>query len=204
MVAKRAPGGGRKPKGPFKVKAANFSTRITVETRAELDRLAKARGHSLSQEVEILLREVISRSRDTPAHIQSLEKAITLLAKDIERRTGKRWTDDPFTRESLRHGIDALLLNLAPTPNGAIPVPPQLEQAAARAHPELAETLRNPVSFGRLQADALAMAIESAPLETGEQSGMTFPTPSGLSYIREIIGSGAHLPKGAGNKETKR
>jgi hypothetical protein len=191
MVAKRAPGGGRKPKGPFKVKSANFSTRITAETRAELERLAKAKRQSLSQVVEYLLRDAISRNRDTPPHIRSLECAITLLAQDIQRRTGRRWNEDPFTGESLRHGIDALLLNLAPPPDGAAAVPPLLEQAFARSSPEFRKTLRNPVSFGRLQADALAFAIESAPLATGDQGGMTFPAPSGLSYIRENIGSGA-------------
>lgn len=189
-VSKRAPGGGRTPKGPFKVKSANFSTRITSETRAELERLAKAKGRSLSQEVEFLLREVIDTRRDTPPHIRSLERAVTLLAKDIERRTGRRWNDDRFTGESLRHGIDALLLNLAPAPVGAMVVPPQLAEAAAKSQPQLRETLCDPLSFGRLQADALAMAIESAPLATNE-SGVTFPAPSGLSYIRENIGSGA-------------
>jgi hypothetical protein len=191
MVAKRAPGGGRKPKGPFKAKSANFSTRITPETRGELERLAKAKGNSLSQEVEFLLRVVIDTSRDTPPHIRSLERAITLLAKDIERRTGRRWNEDPFTGEMLRSGINGLLLNVVPTPDGAVVVPPLIEQAATRAHAELAETLRNPVSFGRLQADALAMAIESAPLAAGEQSGILYPAPSGLSFIRENIGSGA-------------
>jgi hypothetical protein len=198
MVAKRAPGGGRKPKGPFKAKSANFSTRITPETRAELERLAKAKGHSLSQEVEHLLREAIISARDTPPHIKSLERAIVLLAKDIERRTGRPWNEDPFTAETLRSGFDGMLLNFAPRPDGAVVVPPQLEQAAARAHPELAETFRNPVKFGRLQADALAMAIENAPLATGEQPGMLYPAPLGLSYIRENIGSGAR------KKEQKR
>jgi hypothetical protein len=189
MVTKRAPGGGRKPQGPFKAKSANFSTRITAETRAELERLAKAKGNSLSQEVEFLLREVINTSRDTPPHIRSLERAITLLAKDIERRTGRRWNEDAFTGKSLRHGIDALLLNLVPALANAVVVPPQLEQDFASSPQHFREDLRDPASFGRLQADALAMAIESAPLAAGEQPGMSYPAPSGLSYIRKNIGS---------------
>jgi hypothetical protein len=202
-ASKRAHGRGRMPQGPFKAKSANFSTRITPETRAELDRLAQAKGHSLSQEVEILLREVISTSRDTPAHIQALERAVTLLAKDIERRTGKQWNEDQFTGDSLRHGIEALLLNLAPQSHVEVVVPPLLEQVAAKSHPLLRESLRNPLSFGRLHAEALTMAIESAPLATNEPPGMFYPAPSGLSYIRENIGSGAQVPRTA-NKETKR
>src|SRR5205807_6186365 len=112
MANKRAPGAGRKPKGPFKAKSANFSTRITAETRAELDRLAQAKDQSLSQLVENLLREAISTSRDTPPHIQALERAVTLLAKDNERRTGRQWNEDPFTGEMLRSGINGLLLNV--------------------------------------------------------------------------------------------
>src|SRR5205085_11829440 len=106
------------------------------------------------------------RSRDTPPHIQSLERAITLLAKDIERRTGKQWNEDPFTGESLRHGIDSFLLYFAPAPHGAVVVPPRLEQDFARSPHHFREELRDPASFGRLQAHGLAMGIESAPLAT--------------------------------------
>ena len=52
---KRAPGAGAKPKGPFKGKSATLTTRITPETRVELERSAQELGRSLSQEVELRL-----------------------------------------------------------------------------------------------------------------------------------------------------
>jgi hypothetical protein len=56
MKRKRAPGGGRKPKGPIKGKSAALSTRITPELRQLLDDAAEEAGRSLSQEVELRLR----------------------------------------------------------------------------------------------------------------------------------------------------
>lgn len=54
---KRAPGGGRKPRGPFSGKLTTFSTRITKETRTLLDADARASGQSVSQAAERILRE---------------------------------------------------------------------------------------------------------------------------------------------------
>lgn len=187
MSAKRAAGAGRKPKGPIKGKTSNFSTRITSETRADLERLAKANGHSLSQVVEALISEALKKDQEAPPHIRALARAVTLLAVDIENRTGNRWVEDPFTGESLRHATNTFLLNLVPLPDGEVLLPPQLEQQLAGSPEELRKTLRDPASFGALQANALTFAIESAPLTTTEQPGMIYPAPSGLSFIRENI-----------------
>ena len=52
---RRAPGGGRKPLGPFAGKTEPLTTRITAETRQALEEGARLRGVSLSQYVEMLL-----------------------------------------------------------------------------------------------------------------------------------------------------
>lgn len=52
MARKRAPGGGRKPKGEIFGKRAVFSTRIQIETRQALERESARNKRSLSQEVE--------------------------------------------------------------------------------------------------------------------------------------------------------
>lgn len=52
---KRAPGGGRKPKGEIAGKSALLSTRIRPDTRAMLKRAAKEAGRSVSQEAELRL-----------------------------------------------------------------------------------------------------------------------------------------------------
>ena len=54
---------GAKPRGPFEDRRKTFTTRITAETRAQLDAAAAHSGRSLSQEIE--LRLVLSFERDS-------------------------------------------------------------------------------------------------------------------------------------------
>ena len=56
MAGKRAAGGGRKPKGPFKGKTETLTTRITPELRRGLQLEADRNSRSLSQEIELRLR----------------------------------------------------------------------------------------------------------------------------------------------------
>ncbi len=60
---KRAPGGGRKPQGPYHGKTAVLSTRITQALRTALEKSAQQSGLSLSQEVEARLRNSLTRIR---------------------------------------------------------------------------------------------------------------------------------------------
>ena len=53
---RRAPGGGRKPNGPYRGVSANFCSRITPELRAELEALSASQGQSMSQVSEQLMR----------------------------------------------------------------------------------------------------------------------------------------------------
>ena len=46
---------GPQPRGPYSDKRKTLSTRITVETRRQLDKAAKDSGRSLAQEVELRL-----------------------------------------------------------------------------------------------------------------------------------------------------
>ncbi len=55
QIRRRAPGGGRKPKGPFKGKSAAITTRVMPATRSALQREATRNGLSLSQEIELRL-----------------------------------------------------------------------------------------------------------------------------------------------------
>src|SRR5262245_31885794 len=98
---KRAPGGGRKPTGPFKGKSSTLSTRITPETRAELERSARENERSLSQEVEFRLR-AFTRQNKGPSHVRALLDALSLLVAVLEGRTGKSCLEDSFTAEAVR------------------------------------------------------------------------------------------------------
>src|SRR5262249_14321658 len=111
MAKKRAPGAGRKPRGPFKGKSATLTTRITPETRAALERAAQKSGRSLSQEVEHRLDGSIRREREHARnrHVRALAEAVALVTERVEGATEKRWLDDTFTGDALRYGIEFLV-----------------------------------------------------------------------------------------------
>src|SRR5262249_9471247 len=138
MTRKRAPGGGRKPLGPFKGKTATLTTRITPETRAALERAAKKRRPrplSLSQEVEHRLDGSIrrDRERDRKPHIRALAEAVALVTERVEAATEKHWLDDTFTGDALRHAIECLVFRFAL--HRALEVPAKVEAAAAKVPP---------------------------------------------------------------------
>jgi hypothetical protein len=82
---KRRPGGGRKPSGSFAGKAETFSTRITPETRAALEREASATGQSISQVAERLLWVGIAerRRRAKARPLRALCFVIEQIALDV-------------------------------------------------------------------------------------------------------------------------
>src|SRR5262249_30562387 len=129
MARKRASGGGRKPRGPFTGKSRMLTTRITPATRAALVGAAKESGFSLSQEIERRLNDSIAKERNRRSDILALAEAIAFFAEGVERTTRKRWLEDAFTGEALRHGVDALVRHFIPL--GAVKIPPNVEQAAA-------------------------------------------------------------------------
>jgi hypothetical protein len=190
---KRAPGGGAKPKGPFKGKSATLTTRITPETREELELAAAEKGRSLSQEVEYRLRSFAGQGRKPP-HIRSLADAVSLIVARIEQRTGRRWLDDPFTADAVRQGISAFSSRISPASTGPTPIPPQIEKYAAKM-PSLGQAVKSPLVLAELEVEALIYAIENAPLSSHEMPDLSFPAAEGLSSIREHLGVGARQEK---------
>ena len=203
VTRKRAPGGGRKPKGPFKGKTATITTRIRPDTRAALEQEAKKRGNSLSQEIERRLDASLHKSRDTPLYVQALAHAVTVLTTEIERRTGERWLDDAFTREALRSGIEALLFHFGRTPDGEMAVPPKIEEAASRFQSPLRESFRNPALLGQMEAGSIITSIENAPSATREPAGKFLPDQFGFWKILRDVGSGWERNQKVWNKEKK-
>jgi hypothetical protein len=160
MTARRKPGGGRKPKGEFRGKAATFTTRITTETRQALERAAEKNNRSLSQEVERRLSDSIQGdvSRDRQRHIRALGEVFMLMVQGIERRTGHRWSDNAFTAESIRHGLNLLISHFGPRDKPALPE--KLKHAAANLPPELALHYREPAQIGLSEAGAVITMVE--------------------------------------------
>jgi hypothetical protein len=150
LSRKRAPGGGRKPRGHIKGKFATFSTRITPETRAALEREAARNDRSLSQESELRLKETLVGWG--PDHINSLAQLVSRVMQSVETVIGAApacdphrprpkpkwarrrflelaWHQSAFTHAAARAAIEAILAHYQPP--GPISKPKQLETAAA-------------------------------------------------------------------------
>jgi hypothetical protein len=107
---KRAPGGGRKPKGEFAGKSSAFSTRITPGLRAALDAESERTGKSISQIVERRLRESLEEQKRMQRnlgkdHVKALAYLVAHMATNIEARTKARWHQDMFTNRAVAAAI---------------------------------------------------------------------------------------------------
>src|SRR6516225_9434117 len=109
MKRRRAPGGGRKPQGPFKENKAALSIRVNLGTRRALEASAKENRRSLSQEAQSRLRESLFRDRNTRPDIVALTEAMAIVIGYVESFTEMKWSDSAFTTTAIRRAVDALL-----------------------------------------------------------------------------------------------
>jgi hypothetical protein len=119
MPRKRAPGAGRKPAGPISGKLANFSTRITQETRVALDAAAAESGQSISQVAERMIRLGLNTAaeREQSNPTQGLNKLIARLAEGCSVNLGDTafpWNTDSFSFDALAFTMQLLLERLRP------------------------------------------------------------------------------------------
>lgn len=154
MTRKRAPGGGRKPEGPFKGKTATLTTRITSELRSALDREAKRNNRSLSQEVEQRLRQSIDQPKQQgkilgAPHNPAFASIVARLAANIELVTGENWRKDAFSFQALKSAIEFAFSKLAP--NGPVRVPARIKQTAVGLNSSQSEQFFKP--------DGVALAV---------------------------------------------
>ncbi|MBY5530542.1 hypothetical protein [Rhizobium leguminosarum] len=168
MTGKREPGAGRKPKGEFSGKSAAFSTRITPELRAALEKESKETGKSLSQIVERRLRD----SFDHPErwkralgdkHVRALAYAVAKIATDLEIRTGRHWHKDAFTGSALKAALNIAIHYFGSW--GEVRVPDRLEEQAARmqaASPgaDFGKFMKDPADYGAHRASELVASIK--------------------------------------------
>ena len=132
MARKRAPGAGRPPQGEYPNRTAQFTMRMSKETRAGLEREAKRSGRSLSQEAEHRLRQSLKFPeklyRDWGGeHHYGFGRLIAHAAQGIEMSTGKRWRDDAFAARALLAALPIIMDRLMPDE------PPQTPEAVKRS-----------------------------------------------------------------------
>jgi TraY domain-containing protein len=118
MARKRAPGGGRKPRGEGP--AVHFNTRIAPEIKRRLERDAKRSGRSLSREIELRLADAIKNAPEAGDQTRALAYLITQaarIAQTAERRPGTApfdWRRNRFDFETFKTAVVHLLDRLAP------------------------------------------------------------------------------------------
>jgi hypothetical protein len=155
---KRAPGGGRKPKGPISGKSAWLSTRISNDTRQRLDQAAKQNDRSLSQEIELRLRRSFAEKVSDP-YLKGLAFLIRQAAEAIP--TSQPLQSSPYKFAVFKAAVDMLLTHL--TPPGPIEPPPE----AAEQH-EYENYWKSPALCGRAVADVVWWQLQSVETPPSE------------------------------------
>src|SRR5262245_17660810 len=127
MKRKRAPGGGRKPKGEFSQLSSTLTIRIPDDMRKQLEDEAAAKGDSMAQRLLCHLRQSFNRERDKkrdPA-LQGLLLMIANIAEVLSHLEGPKsefgtyWLTNWFTFRAFKVAAHHLLeaLEEPPTPS---------------------------------------------------------------------------------------
>jgi hypothetical protein len=127
MKRKRAPGGGRKPKGEFSQLTSSLTIRIPEDMRKQLESEAASKDQSVAQVLLWHLRRSFNRDRERERN--SATRAfcflISVLADKIRWAVGaptEEWQNNPFVFRSFKIGVAKLLD--AFEPKGKIRPPP--------------------------------------------------------------------------------
>jgi hypothetical protein len=188
-----------------------LTTRITPKTRADLERAAQKSGRSLSQEVEHRLDDSIRRDRERAhkRHVRTLAKAVALVTERVEGATEKRWLDDTFTGDALRHALEFLVFHFAP--HEALEVPAKVEAAAAKVPPASRDRCLTPIEVGQHEAGWVISWIEM-DLDQGGRLSRTSPPPGyhvpdewyAYADLFSDLGSGWDRTRKSNQKERRR
>jgi hypothetical protein len=110
MRRKRAPGGGRKPKGAVPMRS-QVNVRMPDDLRAQLEAAARKRGRNVSEELLARLRVSFAREREQrrdPA-MRALTFLISHLADRVNLSRSPKWHENAFLFDSFRLAVSKLL-----------------------------------------------------------------------------------------------
>lgn len=177
---------GRPPKGPLAEKHATLTTRIRNETRKALETAAQRAGLSLSQLVEILLRDALMFETRRKRTIQefggpetfALFRMMALAIRSLELGPTQRWFDSPYLHRKVVEAITLLLDQVKP--EGEVAEPPE---AVARGG--------IPDNF---LASAAVYGVIDQILLSGDEP--VFDEPG--HYYSDVLKLGPHLKKWLG------
>lgn len=180
VKAQKKPGPGR----PLQSSAGpreQIPVRVDPRIKQALERAAVKNRRSLTQEIERRLAASLGEGHQ--AHIRALIEAVGSLAKELERRTSKRWIADVFTAQALSAAVDRLLFHFGR--QGVAVVPAAIKAAAAKRPAAERESYCTPKSLGESEAGMLIAMIEGAYAPAAEA-----PWGWGPYELRRDLGSG--------------
>jgi hypothetical protein len=165
MVQKRAPGGGRKPKGPIAARS-QLTVRMPDDLRIALEanvarRQKRKPNWNLTEEVLGRLywsyRQQREERRDP--YMRAIGALISAIAEDVHKRRSLSsvWHRDPFLFRAFKHGVAKLLDALDPPGEAKSP----LNIKALREEPEkmlwqkMADWYETPEALGNTAAESL-------------------------------------------------
>jgi hypothetical protein len=147
-IAKRRPGGGRKPQGRITGNREVLNLRVTSELRSGIERAAKKNNLSLNQEAQERLKLSLDYDRKVP-RFRALIRLMEIMAKIIEDKTGQSWIKDPYTAKMLQGAVNSLIMDLGARGDAIVPT-------------AIAE------DAGRQRAEGLNPSVDPYELGTGE------------------------------------
>ena len=160
---------GRKARGPISGKRANFSTRISVQTRQAMEAEAAASGWSISQAAEKLLELGIEtrRERELNDATKALNYLIGRLADEVRLAAPEKifeWNADAFICDALGIAIGLLIQELRrPLKASAIQ---KLFTGADGVHPLYREVLASPEAWAKHAFLSVWGELTTVPIET--------------------------------------
>jgi len=157
---KRAPGGGRKPKGPISGNAGWLQARITADLHDRLKREAEQNGRSVSQEAQVRLKESFDLPAELqkawgPPHIKALAQLVSRAVRSVETTAGAdpfaeagdlAWHRNSFTHAAVCAAVAAVLAHYKPA--RSMQTPPEVKKRAAMFGKEQAAAQCTPESVG--------------------------------------------------------
>lgn len=112
---------GQPPRGPYAGKSAVLAWRVRPDTRADIERAAKASGRSLSQEVEDRLKGSFAEDKKIEDVFGDKRNyaVMRLIGSTIESirpvgATDVDWLSDPFLFDRAVNGVNAVLTLIRP------------------------------------------------------------------------------------------
>jgi hypothetical protein len=142
-MIKRAPGGGRKPKGGFSQLSSTLTIRIPDDMRKQLESEAAEKNESMAQRLMWHLRQSFNRERDRerdPA-LHGLFSLISAMANNLSGvdyaepaeaarlRRRSPWRNDRFHFQAFKLGVEGLL-NMLDEPSDTTMIPATDEERA--------------------------------------------------------------------------